>query len=189
MEIWKNIDGYEGYQISSYGRIRSFYDYRGHISNKSHILRPRINPNGYEVVCLYINGIPHQLSVHRLVAKTFIPNDDDTLVIDHLDMNKRNNCVDNLEWVTVKENSLRAFHAGLYENSYRVTRRPVMITDLRNGEQTYYKGLNEAAREIGYSASILSRVANMITDRVGYYAVEFADNEDRLLYGLDDYYI
>lgn len=187
MEIWKDIDGYDGYQVSSYGNVRSFRSYNGNVIPTPHMLRPRINSNGYEIVTLYANRIPHQLSVHRLVANAFIPTDDNTLVVDHLNTNKRGNKTDNLEWVTIKENSRRAFEAGLYENSYRVTRRPVIVTDLRNGEEMYFKGLNEAARAIKYSPAILSRVANAISERVGYYKIEFADNEDRLLYGFEDY--
>lgn len=183
MDIWRNIIGFPGYQVSTSGNIRSYKNYQGAITDICHILRPRTNPNGYKVVVLHdANAIPHQLSVHRLVAQTFMPVDDPTLVVDHLDCDKSNNALNNLEWVTSRENSHRAFRAGLYENAFAVTRRPVLVTDLRDGNEMFFNGVNEAARTLGFSPAILSRAANALADKVGHYTVEFVEGPDTLLY-------
>lgn len=183
MELWKRILGFPGYEISTHGRVRGFKDFQGRITNVPHMIKPIINNNGYRKVVLYDqNAIPHQRSIHRLVATTFIPTDDQSLVVDHLDGNKGNNCVYNLEWVTSKENSLRACNMGLYEPAFAATRRPIIVTDLRNGDQLYYSGVNEAARKLGFSSSIISKNLNGLADKFGHYYAEFAGPDDQLLY-------
>lgn len=122
------------------------------------------------------------MSIHRLVATAFIPTDDQSLFVDHLDGDKSNNCVDNLEWVTNKENSIRACNMGLYEPAFSATRRPIIVTDLRNGEQSYFSGVNDTARKLGFSPAIISRSANGLSEKFGHYSAEFAGFDDRLLY-------
>lgn len=182
-EIWRSIDGFPGYDASNKGRVRSFKNFRGDITREYHILKPRMNPNGYHIVVLYdTRHRPHQIAVHRLIASTFIPVHDDSLVVDHLDGDKTNNNVSNLEWVTGRENSLRAYNSGLYEAAFRKTRRPLLVTNLRTGEEIYFESVNEAARRLGFSPSIISRAANLLCDKVGHYQIEFAENEERLLF-------
>lgn len=186
-ERWRRIIGFPGYEISSEGRVRSYKSYSGKITDKSHVLRPRVNPNGYAVVTLYDEGHkPCQLSIHRLVAKAFIPTDDDSLYIDHIDNDKLNNSVSNLEWVTPKENSIRAVNDGLCSSSYATNRRPVMVSDIRTGEEEYFRSAKEAARIIGCTPGMISMVANGLRDKVKHYTIEFADREDILLFG--EYY-
>lgn len=186
LEQWKSVDGFNGYEVSTEGRVRSYKNYRGGFDEEPHILKPRVNPNGYHIVVLYDEKRkPHQLSVHRIVANAFIPCSETGLVVDHIDANKTNNRVDNLEWVTNKTNSIRAVESGLYEPIFHKTRRPVVVTDLRNGEQTYYEGVNHASRVLGFSPSIISRAANMLVEKVGHYTIEFAGREDRLFYGIN----
>lgn len=187
MDEWRDIDGFFGYSVKRNGQIRSFRNSHGGLSEKYHILKPRINPNGYQIAVLYDERHKaHQLAVHRLVAEAFVPNPFGLPYVDHIDGNKKNNDAGNLEWVSEKENSQRAVVMGLYEPIFDKTRRPVMVTDTRNGEQLYFKGVNDAARELGFSPAIISRAANMKVDRVGHYQVEFIDGEDRLLFGYND---
>ena len=67
----------------------------------------------HEAINLYDGEKFRYFQVHRLVAEAFIPNPDKKPVIDHLDGNKKNNCVSNLEWVTIAENNQRAYETGL----------------------------------------------------------------------------
>lgn len=183
LETWREIDGFPGYEVSSKGRIRSYKDYHGRITNHYRILVQRVNSNGYAIVTLYGDDHrPKQLSVHRLVAQAFIPTNDNNLYIDHLDNDKLNNSVLNLEWVTPRENSIRAIADGLYSSVLAATRRPVIITDLRTGEELYFDGVNDAARHLKYSSSVISRVANGLQDTFGHYTAEFAGNEEILLF-------
>ena len=117
-EIWRAIKGYEGlYEVSNMGRIKSVERtarcglnggcYRT-VSEK--ILKADISSNGYLLIGLSKGGKVNRYSIHRLVAEAFIPNIDNLPCINHIDENKENNCVENLEWVTYKENNNHGTH-------------------------------------------------------------------------------
>ena len=98
-EIWHDIDGYEGlYQISNKGRVKSLY------KGSERILKPWDNGCGYLLVTLYKNGVAFSKSIHRLVAISFITNPNNLPEINHKDENKKNNCGENLEWLTRRDN-------------------------------------------------------------------------------------
>ena len=93
MEIWRDIQGYEGlYQVSNEGRVRSLYH------NKEHLLKPLKNNSGYLMVALCKGGERKVTTVHRLVAQTFVTNPNGFLEVNHKDENKENNREENLEW-------------------------------------------------------------------------------------------
>lgn len=105
----KTIKGFGGmYSATKDGRIWSRY-------NGGRFLKPSINQGGYEMVILNYNGKSKNKTVHRLVAETFIPNPKKLPCINHLDCNKRNNCIENFEWCTYKENSQHAITNGLLD--------------------------------------------------------------------------
>lgn len=115
METWKEIHGYEGmYEVSSLGNIRSVdrlgYDGRNLKSKKLKLTK---NSNGYYRVSLCKNNICIKEYVHRIVAKNFICIEHEKKEVNHIDGNKKNNQINNLEWVTSYENSLHAFENGL----------------------------------------------------------------------------
>ena len=106
-EVWRDIEGYEGkYAVSNLGRVKSLerIDSLGRLV-KEKILSPGNNGHGYLFVNLCRNGERKRYKVHRLVLSTFNPIENmENLDCNHLDENKENNNLNNLEWVTHKEN-------------------------------------------------------------------------------------
>ena len=110
-EEWRDIKNYEGlYQISNYGRVRSFL--KKDISSYGKILKPTEN-KGYLQVGLHKNKKGKKFFVHRLVARAFIKNLEGKPQINHIDGNKKNNNVNNLEWCNNSENQIHAYKTGL----------------------------------------------------------------------------
>ena len=108
-EIWKPIKDFEGlYEVSNLGRVKSLSRLKhpncGRYYLKEKILKIWKNPNGYYATCLSKNG-NHTKTIHRLVAETFIPNQNNYPCVNHKDEDKSNNCVDNLEWCTWEYNN------------------------------------------------------------------------------------
>ena len=96
MELWKAVSGFEGYSVSSWGRVRN--------DLTSDVLFQEKHNKGYMRVDLWANGKRHHLKVHRLVAQAFVPNPYGKPQVNHKDGNNRNNSYTNLEWVTDEEN-------------------------------------------------------------------------------------
>ena len=99
IEHWALIDGYDNYEISSFGRVRN------NITSK--IMKQYIR-YGYLSVGLNKDGKGEKLYIHRLVAFAFIPNPENKLCVDHIDCNKENNHISNLRWATYQENSMNS---------------------------------------------------------------------------------
>ena len=98
MEIFKDIKGYPGYQISNKGRIWS--------CKRQRYLNPFTNNSGYKAInIIAANGKRKGELIHRLVALHFIDNPEGKPEVNHIDRDKENNCVENLEWVTHGENN------------------------------------------------------------------------------------
>lgn len=108
-EIWKNIPGFNGdYQISNYGRIKSFK------RKEPKILKQGYDGRKYRKIMLCKNGKRTNPAVHTLVAKLFVPNPKNKPTVNHIDCNKDNNRADNLEWMTYSENSLHGRKNGCW---------------------------------------------------------------------------
>ena len=110
MEIWKDIDGYDGqYKISNFGRVKSLLKWdvnkRAFVVCEK-IMKPFNNNNGYLEVSLLKNKKRKNHFIHRLVANAFIPKINGKNIVNHKDFNSLNNNIDNLEWVTQRENVL-----------------------------------------------------------------------------------
>lgn len=117
-EIWKDIEGYEGkYQISNLGNVKSL-SRKITTHGKSYRILPEriISPkkvNSYLSVILYDSLSCKSFKIHRLVAQAFIHNPNNYPQVNHIDGNKENNCVDNLEWCTQSYNMKEAYRIGL----------------------------------------------------------------------------
>ena len=95
-EVWKELDGFNGYYVSSLGRIKS---------PRGNILKGSKLKDGYLAVCIKQNGRFISKKIARLIAKTFVPNPDDKPCVDHINTIKSDNRAENLRWVTYKENA------------------------------------------------------------------------------------
>lgn len=95
-DTWKTIPGFQDYEASTTGFIRNKYTQK--------IIKHNVN-GGYCQIILYDNKKRFPRKVHRLIAETFIENPEDKQSVNHKDKNRENNCVDNLEWMTINENN------------------------------------------------------------------------------------
>lgn len=114
-EIWKNILGYEGYyMVSNTGKIKSLsrkvsHSFSGTITMKERIMKPKRNKNGYMEVNLIKDSKRKTFKVHRLVAINFLDNNYNKKEVNHIDGDKTNNLINNLEWVTPSENQIHSY--------------------------------------------------------------------------------
>lgn len=116
MEI-KEIEGFTGYFISDIGVVYSNLGQGNRDKTKTinlYEIKPRLTPNGYAKVYMRENSTGKRLDkyVHRLVAEAFIPNPDNKKYVNHKNCNRADNTVENLEWVTAKENTDYTFQVG-----------------------------------------------------------------------------
>lgn len=168
-EIWKDIPNYNGYQVSNLGNVRTynkttFTKKHGirHWQNrilkfkekipKSYLKHQGKQGKGY-AVDLWKNGKPKTILVARLVAFTFYNKDinDTSLTVDHLDGNRLNNNLSNLEIVSLKENIQRAFKNGIMSNC-----KKTKIINKNNGYDKTYRSMSEASKAIGKNKSYIS---------------------------------
>lgn len=102
-EQWKPVEGYEGlYEVSNLGEVKSLGNNK---SRKEKLLKPQKDSNGYIFVILCKNGVKEYFLVHRLVYKTFVGEITEGLQVNHIDEDKENNRVENLNLMTSKENN------------------------------------------------------------------------------------
>lgn len=107
VEIWRTIEGWSDYQISSHGRLKSLarviFTTDGKIRHtKERIIKPGLS-KGYRVAVLCINYEKRSISIHRLVAEAFVPRIEGKEEVDHIDRDKSNNTPANLRWVNDRE--------------------------------------------------------------------------------------
>lgn len=146
MEIWKNIDGFDGaYQVSNLGRVRHLYKTRDCI-----ILVPWKTYNGYSQISL---GSRKRVSVHRLVAEAFCEMKPGCTQVNHINGIKTDNRAENLEWVTASKNCKHSFYD--LGNKAR-NNKPVEC--IETGE--VFVSISEAARQKNINSGILSSCCN-----------------------------
>lgn len=156
METYKDIKGFEGlYQISNYGNIKSLINRTG--VNK--ILNPGITSAGYQTITLCKNKKRTTIQIHRIVAEHFLGLSE--LCVNHKDCNKLNNYVENLEWVTYKENMTHAIKNGLIKyNTVKIAeekrKRVIQIDPNTNSIIQVFDSAHEAARKTGFNRGNIS---------------------------------
>lgn len=161
-EEWRSLDGVveygERYEVSNTGVVRRV--------DTKFVLKQGSDKDGYKKVTLQLNGGRRKYSVHRLVALSFIPTVSGKDVVHHKDGKKKNNAADNLEWVTVRENTIYAFRDNHeYRESVRIktgemgskygkkngqySNKKVVEYDLNGNVVNKFKSQKEASRQTG----------------------------------------
>ena len=178
-EIWKDIEGYEGlYKVSNMVRVKSVERIRwnngGYCKVPERILKPGKDRCGYLYVILCKEGIKKKYYVHRLVAEAFIPNPDNLPQINHIDENKENNHVDNLEWVTCKENINHGTHNKRMAEKLS---KPVIAIHKINGLILEFPSIKEASRQTGINQGNICNCLKGRYKSAGGFVWHYADAE------------
>lgn len=169
-EIWKDIKDYEGYyQVSNLGNIKSLDRFvEGRYGNfymkYGQLIKPCYNKriNVYEVH-LRKNSKRKCFKVHRLVAEAFIKNDDplNKTTVNHIDGDRSNNCVTNLEWCSYSENEKHAYDVlHRCKNSSIYKKRKCTSINKETGLQVTHESIAEASRYTKISETQIRRIAN-----------------------------
>ena len=141
-EIWKDIEWHKGsYKVSNMGRVQSI--------RRKKFKDTYLDKRGYVKVCLCYNYTQKIFSVHRLVAKAFIPNPNNYPQVNHKDENKQNNNVDNLEWCTNKYNCNYGNKPKKCKESalrLQLNKRKITIYDINGKYVDSYRSMMDAAK-------------------------------------------
>ena len=175
-EIWKDIPSYEGYyQVSNLGNFRSLprkikYKNNGTRNYPSKILLTETTKDNYQRITLMKDGVKSRYQAHRLVALAFIPNIENKPFINHIDGNKSNNIVTNLEWCTASENMLHADNIGLRNMSKHHPSNAKRIKCVETGEifVSYYQAVKWLGKTTN-SISALRKGAEIYGKAFGYH--------------------
>jgi hypothetical protein len=173
-EIWKDVVGYEGlFKVSNIGRVMC-----------CELGEQKILTHGYSLgYCIvHFKGGSHR--VHRLVAKAFIPNPENKREVNHIDSNRSNPRVENLEWVTPSENMAHAYKVGAnrslrkrtkesYEQLWNSFRKPVIQYSLSGEFIKEWEGIVLAAKELKISG--ISHCCRKVNKTAGGYVWKYKD--------------
>lgn len=167
VEEWRTVVGHPQYEVSNLGRVRSLGGYvkrgNGYFKKRGRILRQLSNKTGHRYVHLRY-GVHKKAYVHRLVALSFVKNDDPSTntVVNHIDFDPQNNESSNLEWTTPKGNMHHSFYAGRYKRTkswlqhLRETNekngKSVIGKELKTGNEITYVCLNDCEKD-GFNPS------------------------------------
>lgn len=149
-EIWKRFRDTD-YQVSNLGNVFSVYNGKQ--------LKPFMNDR-YLVVDLFAYTVRQRIAVHRVVAIAFIENPDNKEYVNHIDGNKLNNCVDNLEWVTASENSIHAVATGLSPTGEAKTLAKLTEKDVLEIQAAFEAGEKDfvLAEKYGVTSGVISSI-------------------------------
>lgn len=183
MEVWKDIKGYEGlYQVSNLGRVKSLKRQRDVnllYSNTATVPEKILKygtSQGYLAVTLAKNKVNKKIRVHKLVALNFIPNPENKPYINHKDGNKHNNNVENLEWITPKENTKHAYANKLMHPHFNVINQ----YDTEGNFIKSWNGYSEINKVLGYSQQNICHCCKRRTRTAFGYVWRYADEQNNI---------
>lgn len=161
-EIWKDVKGFEGvYKISNKGNLKHYTKRFGW-----RVLKNTHKHGWYFNVVLRNKDAVKSVKIHRLVAETFIPNPNHYNCVNHIDMNKQNNRVENLEWCSQKENNLKArkekpeMLLGMINYNKFIRPRKICQYSLNHEFIAEYNNAKEASDITGVCSRNINQVAN-----------------------------
>ena len=177
-EVWKAIPNFDGYEASSFGRIRSWWvpGRKKVLSNKPRLQKFHLDKDGYQITSLTGNdGIHRSMKVHRLVAMAFIPNPGNLPQVNHKNENKSDNIVENLEWCdgTYNINYGTALRRGALKRMKQVARY-----DLSGNYIDSFESAEEAIMKTGIRH--IRSVCTKKRDSAGGYQWRYADNTENI---------
>ena len=149
VETFVKIVGFENYEVSNLGRVRNIESGR--------VLKPKLTEYGYLRHGLYKNNKQKYLFLHRIIATTFIDNPEGKPCVNHIDENKLNNDLSNLEWCTVKENNI---HGTRTKRVAEKLSQKVIQLDLNDNVLNEFESMKQAERETGIPNGSISSCCN-----------------------------
>ena len=149
VETFVKIVGFENYEVSNLGRVRNIESGR--------VLKPQLHKNGYLRHGLYENNKQKFLLLHRIIATAFIDNPEEKPQVNHIDENKTNNDLSNLEWCTAREN---AIHGTRIKRFSEKNFKKVIQLDLNDNVLNVFESIKQAGQETGVSRSNISSCCN-----------------------------
>lgn len=163
MEKFILIPGFDNYAISNKGRLKNV--------KNGKMLKLQISPHGYHNCVVSQNGIKKNLRIHRLVAILFIKNEENKPYVNHIDGNKLNNEISNLEWCTAKENDTHA-----RKNKLKTGNKPVKATSIEDGSEFVFYSTGEASAILGINNGSVNRALNGKYKQTNGYKFEYLKN-------------
>jgi hypothetical protein len=159
IEIWKDIPEYEGrYLVSNTGKVKSLKIKNGFgVHSKDKEIKLEETWNGY----LRASLSKKKMLVHRIVAKTFLPNLNNLPDVNHKDGNKKNNCVENLEWISKSNNTKHAYSLGLLKKMYGENNPQSKLTNIERAEivsKLETDSVKNIANKFKISESVISKL-------------------------------
>ena len=148
IEEWREAPGVPGYEVSTFGRVRN--------SVTGRVRKESIGKRGYPVLPVKIDGQFYLKTVHRLVALAFLPNPYNKREVNHINGDKTDNRVENLEWCTRQENDAHARRTGLHKSDGD---KPVSQYTVSGKFVARFKSVSDASRKTGINRHGISYVA------------------------------
>lgn len=197
-EIWKNIEGYPNYQVSNMGRVKRLST--GYYRRTEKILKPQLQNNGYLHIKLSQKDKTKCILVHRLIAQVFIPNPNNLPQVNHINEDKTDNRVENLEWCDrkyninygngiskrVKTNKENGTYKKIGEINSKIRSKSILQFSKDNSFIRKWDSIIDVQRELGYdNRQICSCLKNRQKTAKGFKWV-YTDDYERIPFKVFD---
>lgn len=177
VEIWRDIEGYHDYQVSNLGRVKSLK------YGKEKILRGCKDSDGYLLINLWKDGKKKSYKIHRLVASAFLDNPNNLPEVNHIDEDKTNNCVSNLEWCSGEYN----FNYGTrIERITKANSIPIFQFTKQSEFIRKWGSTKDIERELGIAHSNISSCCKGKMKTCGGYKWGYAHEYERIQFNVFD---